>query len=961
LLGEWLYNPLNLNRLLFYSSSMRNKLSMKHTLLFSNHRRISFVALSITIGLAVAPASAKPRIPQNLGNGLGRLLENLDRRVPLSRLDQQQMMVRDRSGAVLVDIYLKGDVKLGEMKKTIQSLSGVRLTGELASYRRGVLEGYIPLDKLTAVAEMRGVRSVVQVIKPVADVGATTSQGVVQHRVDQLPSFINGRGITVGALSDSYNAAALTVTGAPLTIRAENDVASGDLPGLRNFNNLKPVVVLQDAPEGTTSDFDEGRAMLQIVHDLAPKAKLCFATANGGQVNFANNIRALANPAGRCKADIVVDDILYLDEPMFSDGIVAQAVDEVAAAGIHYFSSAGNRPGTQAFAATLNIVPTAGATAGSNIDLSTVDPALYAGGFHNFRSDGKLDIAQTISLPSNGRLVFQWDDPFDVSEPVLGATLLSTTGEITAQQPIASFPFNGTAGQQIAITADAIPSGSTDLILTLVNPNGQVITAIDTGTSPETLVSFLPVTGAYAIQVSGFEGDVGDFTLEVREAIGTQRVTTDLNVLLFDVDGKFLDALADNNLASGRPIELSAVTGGSDIQLVVARANTPAAIPTPASRFRYIWFTSGYVKEYTDYLSPATYGHNSAKGASGVAAYSPFRPFIPEDFTSPGGGVYPFDANLNRLSTPEVRLKPDLAAMDGANTTFFSADSSRDLDTFPNFFGTSAAAPHAAAIAALVLQAKGGSGTVTPIQMRTILQRSAFPHDLDPFLSRGIAVVPGSNIRVSVVGDPGDEDENFLSLSDPNFFRITYTGNSSISSIALNLSGGNVTGGNVEGSAPGLVFDPRPFNPALATNTGFPFTLGTLSTGIAPSDVTAAFSLPADPPGVEGQFKVLTLSLTPGVLASGKFVSFGVDRDEAKTAFSPPVGNATRGNSADLFGGGVLIPEGTIIPGGVTFTGTLTNGLTFSGVFRNRIGFGYSKLDGFGFIDAKRAVFMPLP
>ena len=61
---------------------------------------------------------------------------------------------------------------------------------------------------------------------------------------------------------------------------------------------------------------------------------------------------------------------------------------------------------------------------------------------------------------------------------------------------------------------------------------------------------------------------------------------------------------------------------------------------------------------------------------------------------------------------------------------------SGDLDTKPNFSGTSAAAPHAAAIAALVLEAHGGPGSVTPSQMMDVLHRTSFLHDLDPNFAR---------------------------------------------------------------------------------------------------------------------------------------------------------------------------------------------------------------------------------
>jgi Zinc carboxypeptidase/Chitobiase/beta-hexosaminidase C-terminal domain len=97
----------------------------------------------------------------------------------------------------------------------------------------------------------------------------------------------------------------------------------------------------------------------------------------------------------------------------------------------------------------------------------------------------------------------------------VGPLFVDTTGEITAAAPVATIPFTGTAGQSIRATVDGIPGGSTDYILTLKDPAGKVLQSIDTGTSPEVVNQSLPTAGTYTFEVSGFEGDLGDFTFKI--------------------------------------------------------------------------------------------------------------------------------------------------------------------------------------------------------------------------------------------------------------------------------------------------------------------------------------------------------------------------------------------------------------------------------------------------------------
>lgn len=935
--------------------------------------------------LLIAAGSAHAgTVPQNISHSLGDLVtSNINAKAAKAGLRSQlrtaagsdtgmltistdDSLMRDDAGRVLVNVIVDGQFNFDNVRSTVKGLPGIAITAESRNYRAGVIEGYVPVDTLAALAKSAGVSAVHAVNRPITNVGLVTQQGVVQHKVDQLPANLNGSGVTIGVLSDSYN-------NSTVTIKAPADVLSCDLPGTGNpCGNTLPVEVLD---ESASAGSDEGRAMVQLIHDMAPKARLGFASAFNGDVAFANNIRALAGVPGMPNtkpgfaAQIIVDDVQYFNEGMFADTIIAQAVDDVTALGVSYFSSAGNTPPTQGYASDFRLVPAGPtATANTNISLAGVPTTLYAGGFHNFRNDGGQDIAQTITLGTNRqlRMTMQWDDPYDVTPKTIGALVFQATGTLSAATPTvnSTVALNAGTQYQIDVRGDSIydGAGNLDVIVSVIQPDGTVLQTVDTGAS-ETFSLYAPQSGNYTIQVTGFNSDRGPFTVKVNVGSGVSKMTSDFNLLFFHpTTGAYLGCVCENNLATNRPVELpgsitfpTSVTT-NQVQLVIARANVPTA-PVPASRLRYKMLSSsngstGFPSEYFSYTTPITYGHNSAAGANGVAAYGPFKPALPEDFTSTGPVRIVWDRNNNRIpDDQQVRLKPNLAAMDGGNTTFFTSDTNRDLDTFPNFFGTSAAAPTAASIAALVLQAKGGPGSVTPAQMRTILENSTYPNDLDPYSSSSLAqALPNrGKVAVTLVGD-----NSVTGRTDPNAFTVSYNGPSYITSITFNAATGNPGGGNVVvPSTPGLVFDVR--------TAGLPFTFGPASVGLVASNVTAQFTNQAPAPAVANMFYNMTLNFQPGTFTSGRVLRFGVGRSTFRSAFSPPNGDSRAANSADIAGQNVRLPEGTVATGGITYTGTLADGSTFSGTLTNRYGKGYSGLSGFGFINAVTAVNAPLP
>ena len=122
------------------------------------------------------------------------------------------------------------------------------------------------------------------------------SEADVQLRAAQarVAAGVDGTGVKVGVLSDSYDVADV------VPIYAAHDVASGDLPGTGNpCGRTTPVQVLQELPPKDGPGADEGRAMLQLVHDIAPGSPLAFATASPARTSSQRTSGHSRAPAPR--------------------------------------------------------------------------------------------------------------------------------------------------------------------------------------------------------------------------------------------------------------------------------------------------------------------------------------------------------------------------------------------------------------------------------------------------------------------------------------------------------------------------------------------------------------------------------------------------------------------------------------------------------------------------------------
>lgn len=605
--------------------------------------------------LPAAPAAADPQPGDRGGARMSPRLQTLNEGSDLRALNGPDgpatppagpgSLLRHDARRYLVDI------RLDELDgAVVDALTAAGATITHTNPEQALVTAAVEPARLDEVADVDGVEWVADILTPITHAacpgGAAVSEGDSALAADELRTATgaDGTGVTVGVLSDSF----ARWDDAPRT--AAQDVASGDLPGGGNpCGRTAATNVLDDTEPG----WDEGRAMAQIVHDVAPGAQLSFATAFSGASGFAANIEALA-AAG---AEVLVDDVGYFEEPFFQPGIIDNAIADVTAAGVQYFSAAGN----------------------SNVVLDGKDVGSY-------------ETPAYRPMPC----------PF-MAVPALDA---------------------------LADCHDFDPAAGTDSDFTVSLKPGR------------------------------------SFLLDLQWAEPFFGVSDDIDLYLLDADGNVLERSIEPNLLSERPVEIlyyaNDTASSQNLRVVIGRWDG-SGVP----RMKFVFFGDEDMfaaMDYTtgtagDVMGPTIVGHSGGPQTISVAARSVLGTAV-NDYSSRGPVTHYFGpvegtTPAAPLGAPLVLAKPDLTASDCGVTTFFIP-----ISPPYRFCGTSAAAPHAAAVAALL---RGLRPQATPPDLLTALTSSATDQGV-PADVQGAGLVDASaagTALLAVVPDPSSQTITF--------------------------------------------------------------------------------------------------------------------------------------------------------------------------------------------------------
>jgi hypothetical protein len=593
------------------------------------------LALPLVTIAAAAPAGAAPaphphaKVPSLVADRVAKVREAMGARRAL-RPDElgAGMLTITPSGGIDLQLHAIGPVG-ADQRRALSGL-GVTVLGSSADFAPvpgadlpdvGLVHAVVPYDKVDAVADLPWIAAIRPTIRPAVD-AQMIAEGVPLHKADVAQRRgITGKGQKIGVISDGATHLA-------------DAVARGELP---------PDTEVLAVGEG-----DEGTAMMEIIHDMAPGAKLVFHTVGEDLISYVAAFHNLA-AAG---ATMISEDLAFDDEPAFQQGLGATTADQLARHGIFISSSAGNLGNRHA-------------------------PRVRAIGTGRTPDGVAGSYAHCPSVPRNTVNLRGTDNTYDVVIRAGGAIMPT----LQWSEPRAIFP---TVGQ----------GGFTDLNLYLMTADGTDCLATST-----------------AVQANG----VGD-TLEqlLFENTGTTAIPAKLVVDVAGTSSAARPPLLDLRWRTARVTTVDPVDRAGSLNpdsnylgFATSAGAVGANVSTdPATTPLEVYSAAGPVQVGSSTVCP---GHKAGP-CKGVA----------------GGGFRSFRA-------------PNWAAADGVSVSgvggFGSGVCPAVAQGDCRFFGTSAAAPTAMGVAALLRQQFGGH--LHPIALNALLSVLSVRRD-DPGFGAGV-------------------------------------------------------------------------------------------------------------------------------------------------------------------------------------------------------------------------------
>lgn len=449
----------------------------------------------------------------------------------------------------------------------------------------------------------------------------------------------------------------------------ETPVESGKQPSpCAAVNNATILRDFKPSANSSLRGFGEGRAMAELICFTAPGVQFVFRTGFLGEADMASGILELA--AAGC--NVIVDDLYYFNEGEYSVGVITQAVEQVAAQGVSYFGAAGNYDGAVWEASSARWTTFGNRT------------------LHNFGNKAAPNAFLEVYMYGRARFYLHWNEPFfRYTNGRVGAWsdidfFMCPTPELTSSCFNNRTDNNGNETSPIGkdpwelLDVPVTTSGPMYLAIELVDtqqPNKRNAGAAAAGAAAADAQAS---AGAAAVAevAGGVEGGAS-----VADAVVLPRVAMRLKLRWNNTGNvEIVEGQADNT---------------AEAPSIIPHVNTPACIATAAAQYD---------------LTPG-YGFPNA---------------VMEDYSSKGRTPIFFDAQGNRFPGARLYSKPDVTGPDGLDTSFFPPEerefSDYDDTGFPNFYGTSAAAPAVAAVAALMLQ---NNRSLTPAEVYSRLRASA--------------------------------------------------------------------------------------------------------------------------------------------------------------------------------------------------------------------------------------------